>query len=172
MDTVTVGGIRIPSADPLFLSVLAVHVVAGLVSVVAGATAALAAKRRGRHTTAGTTYFLALTVVFLTMSGLAIMRWRENVHLFVIGLASFVSAAVARRSVRRGGPRRVRLHLVGMGLSYTLLLVAFYVDLGHQLPIWKRLPPVWYWLLPGMIGIALTARAFLRHPLARAERSS
>ena len=171
MDSVTVGGIRIPSSDPLFLGVLAVHVAAGLVSVIAGATAALSAKRRGRHTTAGTLYFRALTVVFITMSALAAMRWKENYHLFLIGFVSFGSAVLARRIVVGRSPRHIRWHLVGMSASYTLLLVAFYVDLGHQLPLWKRLPPVWYWLLPGAIGLLLTLRAFLRHPLARAERA-
>jgi hypothetical protein len=169
--SVTVGGIRIPSSDPFFLGVLAVHVAAGIVSVIAGATAAFAAKRRGRHTTAGLIYFRALTVVFVTMSILAAMRWKENYHLFVIGLVSFCSAVLARRAILERGSRRTQLHLVGMGASYTLLLVAFYVDLGHQLPLWKRLPPVWYWLLPGAVGAGLTVRALLRHPLARAERA-
>jgi hypothetical protein len=63
----------------------------------------------------------------------------------------------------------VRLHITGMGSSYVLLIVAFYVDNGRNLPIWKYLPPVVYWLLPSAIGGVLIARALLRHPLARRQ---
>jgi hypothetical protein len=52
-----------------------------------------------------------------------------------------------------------------MGTSYVLLLVAFYVDNGTQLPIWKDLPHFTYWLLPIAAGAPLIARAVLRHPL-------
>jgi hypothetical protein len=34
-----------------------------------------------------------------------------------------------------------------MGLSYVLMLIAFYVDNGKQLPIWKDLPHFGYCLL-------------------------
>jgi hypothetical protein len=54
-----------------------------------------------------------------------------------------------------------------MGASYVLLLIAFYVDNGHSLPLWKELPPIAYWLLPAAIGIPLIVRALLWHPLAR-----
>jgi hypothetical protein len=49
-----------------------------------------------------------------------------------------------------------------MGLSYVLMLIAFYVDNGKQLPpLWKDLPHVTYWLLPLAIGIPLIVRALL-----------
>ena len=54
-----------------------------------------------------------------------------------------------------------------MGLSYILLLTAFYVDNGHSLPLWRDLPPITYWLIPGAIGIPLIGYGLLRHPLAR-----
>jgi hypothetical protein len=52
-----------------------------------------------------------------------------------------------------------------MGSSYVLLLIAFYVDNGKNLPLWRELPPVTYWLLPTMIGIPLIVHALVRHPL-------
>jgi hypothetical protein len=59
-----------------------------------------------------------------------------------------------------------------MGLSYVLMLIAFYVDNGKQLPpLWKDLPHVTYWLLPLAIGIPLIVRALLRHP-PRADTNS
>jgi len=31
-----------------------------------------------------------------------------------------------------------------MGVSYIVLLTAFYVDNGKSLPLWKELPPISY----------------------------
>ena len=57
--------------------------------------------------------------------------------------------------------------ITGMGLSYVLMLIAFYVDNGKQLPLWKDLPHFMYWLAPLAVGVPLIIRALLRHPLAR-----
>jgi hypothetical protein len=59
----------------------------------------------------------------------------------------------------------VRLHIIGMGLSYTIMLTAFYVDNGKNLPLWKELPPIAYWILPSTVGLPLIVHALLRHPL-------
>jgi hypothetical protein len=95
------------------------------------------------------------------------MRWAVDYHLFVLGALSFASAWFGRTALRRGWPGRFRVHLTGMGLSYILLLVAFYVDNGNQLPVWKNLPPFTYWLIPLGIGTLLIVWALLRHPVAR-----
>jgi hypothetical protein len=50
---VVVLGIPIPSSSPMFLSIVAVHVAAGLTCTVAGIVAMLAPKRSGRHPSAG-----------------------------------------------------------------------------------------------------------------------
>jgi hypothetical protein len=47
------------------------------------------------------------------------------------------------------------------------MLIAFYVDNGKQLPVWKDLPPVTYWFLPLVVATPLLARALLYHPLVR-----
>ena len=57
-----------------------------------------------------------------------------------------------------------------MGLSYILMLTAFYVDNGKNLPLWRELPQIAFWLLPAAIGIPFIVRALVRHPLARSER--
>lgn len=169
-DSTTVAGIVIPSRDPLFLGLVAIHVVAGFACVVAGAIAMLSPKRRGRHTRLGDVYFRALAVAVSTMAVLAVIRWREDYYLFLIGCASFGAAVIARHYIRRSGSRRVRTHLLGMGSSYVFLLVAFYVDNGPHLPLWKDLPAVLYWLMPVAIGGSLILVALVRQPLARAER--
>ncbi len=65
---VVVLGILIPSSSPLFLGLVAVHVVAGLICTFAGIVAMWAPKRAGRHPSAGTMYYWSLVVVFVTMT--------------------------------------------------------------------------------------------------------
>jgi ABC-type nitrate/sulfonate/bicarbonate transport system permease component len=75
MEEVTVvAGVPIPSASPWFLGGVAVHVAMGLVCVVAGIGAMLARKGRGRHSRCGTVYFWFLLGVFVTATGLSIVR--------------------------------------------------------------------------------------------------
>jgi hypothetical protein len=64
--------------------------------------------------------------------------------------------------------RRVaELHLTGMGASYILMLTAFYVDNGKNLPLWRELPQIAFWFLPSAVGLPLILYALLRHPLVR-----
>ena len=59
--------------------------------------------------------------------------------------------------------------MTGISLSYVLMLIAFYIDNGKQLPIWKDLPYFTYWLLPVMISTPILIRALLWHPRVRAR---
>lgn len=142
---ITIAGIVIPTDDPTFLAVSAIHTPTGILCVVAGARAMVNRKTRGTHTKAGLLYCSSAAVVFAAMSALKAMRWADDYQLFVIGFLSFAAALAGRRSIRRAGPWTVRGHIVGMGTSYVLLLVAFYVDNGWNLPLWKQLPAIAYW---------------------------
>ena len=146
-------GIEIPSNDPVFLAVvLGIHIPLGLTCVAVGVVAMLSKKGRGRHSTCGKIYFWCLSALAASATYLSIARWVENYHLFVLGML---------------WPNYVRLHITGMGLSYVVLLIAFYVDNGKQLPLWRDLPRFTYWLLPLAVGVPLVIRALLWHPLAR-----
>jgi hypothetical protein len=105
--------------------------------------------------------------VFVSTTGLSVVRWAEDYHLFILGLLALASASLGRTARRRRWVGWLRLHISGMGLSYILLLTAFYVDNGKSLPIWKGLPPIWYWLLPAVVGLPFIIHALLRHPLVR-----
>jgi uncharacterized membrane protein len=165
-----VAGIEIPSTDPVFLAVvLAVHIPLGLACVAIGAIAMLSKKRRGRHSKFGTIYFWCLLALSASATLLSLMRWNENYHLFILGVMSFACAWIGRTALRRRWWGWVRLHIAGMGLSYVLMLVAFYVDNGRQLPLWKDLPHFMYWLIPMAVGVPLIIRALLRPPLAPAR---
>ncbi len=162
-----IAGIEIPSTDPVFLSVVGVHILLGLACVISGAIAMLSTKRPGRHPRYGTIYFWCLAGVFLTATSLAAVRWAHDDHLFVLGALSFSAAGLGRQARRRHWRHWVRLHIAGRGASYALLVIAFYGDNGKSLPLWKELPPTAYWLLPLVVGIPLIVRALLWHPWAR-----
>jgi len=164
-NTTVVLGIPIPSTDPIFLAIVGVHILFGLAAVIAGAIAMLRSKGRGRHSDMGTIYFWCLSGVFVSMSALSFMRWAENYHLFILGALSFAFAYLGRTAARRQPHQWVRLHLAGMGASYIFLLTAFYVDNGKNLPLWRELPQIAFWLLPGAIGLPLILHALLRHPV-------
>jgi hypothetical protein len=156
----------VPGAQDLpvpFAVLLLLHVPAALACVVAGAAAALSPKRRGRHPRFGTVYHWALSLVFVSATGMALLRWTEDRHLFVLGAISFGVASVgyaARRIRWRGW---TSFHILGMSLSYVVLLTAFYVDNGPHLPVWDRLPAIAYWTLPSLVGLPLVIRAVRRH---------
>jgi FtsH-binding integral membrane protein len=164
---IVVLGIPIPSDDPVFLATLSVHVPAGLICVVAGIVAMVSGKRPGRHPTAGAVYYWGLLVVFITATIVSVMRWADNYHLFVLGALAFATASLGRTARRQRWGNWLRLHMAGMGLSYILLLTAFYVDNGPNLPLWRHLPDTAFWVLPGALGAPILIHALLRHPLVR-----
>jgi len=168
--TVVIAGIPVPSSSPLFLAVVGMHVAFGVVAVAAGALAMLSAKRPGRHPRAGTVYFWSLAGLFVTASGLAAVRWREDWRLFLLALIAFAAALVGRIARRRLRPGWPAPHILGMGVSYIAMLTAFYVDNGPNLPVWRDLPHLAYWLLPSLLGAPVIALALGRHPIARAAR--
>jgi hypothetical protein len=171
-DTIIVAGIEIPSTSPIFLTIVGLHVLIGSVCVISGVVAMLSPKRAGRHPTFGSIYFWSLSLIFLSATILSAIRWKEDYHLFILGTLAFGAAIFARQAVRRRGPYWARLHITGMGMSYILLLTAFYVDNGKSLPLWKELPSLAYWIVPAAVGIPLIMRALLRHPLARSRSNS
>ncbi len=167
---IIVAGIPIPSDAPVFLAILAVHVPAGLISVVAGIVAMLSRKGSGRHPFAGSIYYWALLVVFLSMAALSATRWLDDYELFILGFLSFLAASVGRLARRRRWRLWAPLHITGMGVSYILLLTAFYVDNGRNLPLWRELPQIAFWILPSALGAPILLYALLRHPIARGAR--
>lgn len=155
----------------LFTSVLAAHIAAALACVIAGALALLSPKRRGRHPRSGTIYYGALGLVFVSASILSVLRWPQDADLLVLGTLAFGVASVGYAARRMRWSGWVSAHIVGMSLSYVILLTAFYVDNGPRLPLWQLLPHLTYWLLPGAIGLPLIIRALRRHCPRRGHAS-
>jgi len=155
-----------------FAVLLAVHVVAGLTCVVAGAVAMRSPKRPGRHPRFGDIYYWSLSVVFVTATGMAAMRWEHDSYLFVLGSVSFglASMGLTARRIHWQGWRVV--HVPGMSLSYVALLTAFYVDNGPHLPLYDRLPGIVFWVGPTLVALPLLVRALARHTRPAADLRS
>ena len=156
-------GIPIPSTDPVFLAIVGIHVLFGVAAVITGAVAMLSNKGRGRHSRFGTVYFWCLFGVFATMSALSFIRWAVDYHLFVLGALSFAAAIFGRTAAKRRWRQWPRLHVTGMGTSYILMLTAFYVDNGPNLPLWRALPDLAFWVLPGAVGAPPILYSLYRH---------
>jgi hypothetical protein len=154
-------GDEVGSTAPAFLAFLAVHVIAGLTAVITGAAAAVARKGSPRHIRAGRWYYRAITAVFATATALAAMRWAQDWYLFVLGAVAFTAATAGYLHRRRHRPGDTG-HIAGMGIAYTAMLTAFYVDNGPHLPLWDRLPTLAFWILPAAIAAPLITRAVIR----------
>ena len=164
---ITIAGIPIPSASPVFLAVVAVHIVAGLTAVTTGIVAMLSDKGPGRHPSLGLWYYRSVVLTSITMAVLSVMRWADDYHLFILGTLALTAAVVGRQTAPIRSAGRIRVHVTAMGLSYVVLLTAFYVDNGPNLPLWRRLPHLTYWVLPILVGAPLIVRALLTHPLVQ-----
>ena len=163
-ETTFILGIPVPSADPFFLGTVGFHIACGLAAVISGVGAMLNRKGRGTHSRFGTIYFWSLFGVFVSMAILATIRWAEDYPLFILGSLAFASAFLGRAAIRR---RMLRWHLVGMAASFILMLTAFYVDNGKNLPLWRELPPIAFWLLPSAVGLPLIAYYIFRLPMVK-----
>jgi hypothetical protein len=154
-------GDQVGSTAPVFLAFLAVHVLAGLTAVITGAVAALSRKGSPRHIRTGRRYYRAITVVFVTATILAAMRWRQDYYLFILGAAAFTAATIGYQHRRRHRPGDTG-HIIGMGTAYVVMLTAFYVDNGPHLPLWDHLPTLAFWFLPAAIGTPIILRAVIQ----------
>ncbi len=163
----TVLGIELPSDSPWFLGLVGIHILAGLTCTITGIVAMLSGKRAGRHPAFGTTYYWGLSVVFASSVVLSALRWSEDYPLFALGTLAFAAASLGRSARQRRWRGWARVHIAGMGGSYVLLLTAFYVDNGKNLPLLRDLPAIAYWLLPTAVGLPFILRALLRHPVVR-----
>lgn len=162
-------GIEIPSRAPLFLAIVGVHVVAGIAAVSFGAVAIFSKKRRGRHSRVGTYYYWAVIWTVASAAVLTAMRFADNLDVMALGLPCLAAVLLGRRALQQRWRSWVPLHISAMGLSYILLLTAFYVENGADLPLWDQLPPIAFWLLPGAVGLPIILLTLLLHPIAKAN---
>lgn len=164
-------GIEIPSTSPVFLTIVGAHILVGLTAVIFGAIAIFSTKGPGRHSRFGICYYWSIVATTGTAAILTAMRVAENLDVMTLGVFCLGAVWFGRTALQRRWPNWVPLHITGMGLSYILLLTAFYVENGADLPLWDRLPAIAYWIVPGAIGLPIILLALWLHPVARRSRS-
>ena len=170
-DVTIVFGVPVPSAHRLFLPCCAPPPPQALPASWPARIGPCSATSAGAVIRRSNADDWSLAVVAASATGLSVVRWAENYHLFILGMLSLIAATVGRSAMRRRWRNWVRLHMAGMGLSYIVMLTAFYVDNGKNLPLWRELPQIAFWLLPAAIGIPILVRTLMKHPLARREFS-
>lgn len=77
---------------------LIIHIVAGMLALVAGAFAIGSKKGRSLHRKSGQVYFLTMTIIFL--SGLILAGFRENRFLFMLSFLSYYTVFAGVRVLR------------------------------------------------------------------------
>ena len=142
----------------LDLFFVSLHVPAGLIALTAGIVAMLSRKGAWWHRRAGDTYLVAIATIAVTAAGLVSTRGPQFNHLLVFAALAVILAfgGYFMRRVNQG------LHISGMGLSYVVLVTAFYVDNGPKLPFWNQFPDIVFWVGPAAIGLPIIIRALWR----------
>lgn len=163
----SVFGLPVPEDGKVFLTLIVLHIVLGLTCVVSGIVAMFSQKGQKAHTRAGKVYFAGMTALFVTVILTSIMRWPYDTHLLVVGSTAYMFAFMGRRLAHNPRPGWTRLHTLCMGFSYVLLITAFYVDNGKNLPFWNQFPQLFFWIFPSAIGVPIILYVFLRHPMNR-----
>jgi hypothetical protein len=89
---------------------------------------------------------------------MAALRWAQSGYLFFLGSAAFGAASIGYLARKRRWHGWLSMHIIGMSLSYIILLTGFYIDNGPKLPLWDRLPTLAFWIGPAAIGLPLVTR--------------
>ena len=151
-------------------AVLAVHILAGVVALLAGLAAIATTKGGAKHNTAGSGYVLSMAVVVVTAVPLSV--WIENWFLLAVAVFSgylvFSGARIVSR--RRSGltapaPRDYLLHGTMLGAGAVMLAVGGWGSAVGD----PGLAPVL--AVFGTIGLALAVRELAGFRTAPAERT-
>jgi uncharacterized membrane protein len=160
----------IAGTGAVFVVFLIPHILAGLTAAAVGAAVMVSPKGTRRHVRMGTVYFWAMAALVVTAAGLTAIRGPRDLPVFGLGLLALALAGAGRHARRHPGTRNpgtrnrgTQTHILAMTSSYTVMLTAFYVDNGKNLPLADRLPGIAYWLLPAVIAAPLIVRSLRRH---------
>lgn len=116
--------------------ILLIHVIAGVLSLIAGMTAIVATPKGNKlHKKSGLVYFWCMVVIFIT-SLLALVFFEFKVFLFGISMLSFFTSFSGYRALKRKKPNEVKWYdklvayagfISGIGLiSYGIFVVVKY----------------------------------------------
>lgn len=135
--------------------ILTLHVASGIAGLVLGPVAMFSAKRRGRHTRAGTAYHWVFLSLFLTAAALAVMDWERSWWLALVGAGSYAFALVGYLAAKRRRPNWLPRHVAGQGGSYIAMTSATLVVNWENLTGTPGRESPLPWALPTLIGTPL-----------------
>jgi uncharacterized membrane protein len=135
---------------------LIIHVVAATGGLVLGPVAMKAAKRRGRHTRAGSAYHWLMLATCVSAVGMAVLDWGRIWWFVPIAVFSYANALLGFLAVTIRWRGWLREHIAGMSGSYIALVSALIVVNA------PKPAPLWLWFLPTLIGTPLIFLAIAR----------
>lgn len=165
------GGIE-KACESAFL--IAIHVTAGSVALIAGAVALYAAKGGSIHKKGG--WFFAVSMTVMTLSALVIAIWQtENRVNVVAALITFYLVCTGTLAVWRGAPRPHSLQVIltlvaGIGSGYAVILgrEALSAPTGEINGV--PAPPIFMFAIVGIVGALLDARLLFGRKLQGRQR--
>ncbi|MGD6960130.1 DUF2306 domain-containing protein [Rossellomorea aquimaris] len=136
----------------MFNIFLITHIVTGVICLISGVIAMSSKKKRGKHTYSGEIYHWAYVLVFISAVVMSIVHWQESAYLFYIGIISYALALLGFLSSKIRWKNWLGSHIGGMLGSYIGIVTATIVVNVPKIPVLNELPPLWFWLLPTIIG--------------------
>jgi uncharacterized membrane protein len=146
----------------VYQAVLVVHIVSGIVGMLLGLIAMLAAKRRGLHTRVGLIYHWCMLIVCVTAAIMAMLAWDRIWWFLPIALFSYGFALFGYLAARKRRKGWLAPHIVGMGSSYIAMSTATLIVNWDRFTGTSGLRSPAAWILPTLVGTPLIARAIAR----------
>ncbi|MGG0592505.1 DUF2306 domain-containing protein [Priestia megaterium] len=100
-------------------------------------------------------YHGAYAALAATAIMLAIWKWNEIAYLFYIAVFSYGLAIYGYAARKQKWKSWLQHHIRGMLGSYIGAVIALLVNIGDSIPLLNKLPSLFYWFLPTIIGSPL-----------------
>ncbi|OFD52209.1 hypothetical protein BWGOE4_56920 [Bacillus mycoides] len=136
----------------MFRVILFIHILVGVICLIAGLAAMVAPKKKGLHKKLGEIYHFSFIIVFITTVAMAIMHWESSSYLLYIGIFSYSLALLGYLAGKFKWKNWVAIHIGSILGSYIAILTAVLVVNVNRMPILNNYNPLIFWLIPTIIG--------------------
>ena len=136
---------------------LIVHIALGFLSLLLGAIAMVAPKRRGIHTLAGESYHWVVLAVCVTAVVLAVWDWAALWWFVPIACGSYAFALLGYLAAKVRWRGWLQWHVSGQGGSYIAMVTAFLVVNWQTLSGSSGIYSPLAWAIPTLVGSPIIA---------------
>ncbi|MGE7975629.1 DUF2306 domain-containing protein [Bacillus cereus] len=136
----------------MFRMILFIHILVGVICLIAGLAAMLTPKKMRLHKKLGEIYHFSFIIVLITTIGMAIIHWESSSHLLYIGFISYSLALIGYLAGKFKCKNWIAIHIGSVLGSYIAILTAVLVVNVNRLPVLNNYNPLIFWLLPTIIG--------------------